>query len=67
MSDETKVLEEYGVTFKKSNVKDLKNVLQDLCDNRKEVDKYKKSAQEYILNKYNWDDVVDKTLELYKL
>ena len=46
--------------------KDLKNVLQNLCDNKKVVDKYKKSAQEYILNKYNWDDVVDKTLELYK-
>lgn len=62
----SEVLEEYGVTFKKSNIKDLKNKLEDLCNNKKEVDKYKKTAQEYILNKYNWDDVVDKTLELYK-
>ena len=62
----SEVLEEYGVTFKKSNIKDLKNKLEELCNNKKEVDKYKKTAQEYILNKYNWDDVVDKTLKLYK-
>ena len=27
---------------------------------------YKDNAQEFILNKYNWDDVVDKTLKLYE-
>ena len=56
------VIEDKGVTFKKSNVKDLTKVLQDLCDNTKKVEKYKKESQEYILNKYNWDDVVSKTL-----
>ena len=50
----------------KSNVKDLTKVLQDLCNNPKKVEKYKKESQDYILNKYNWDDVVNKTLELYK-
>ena len=60
------VIEDKGVTFKKSNVKDLTKVLQDLCDNTKKVEKYKKESQEYILNKYNWDDVVSKSLELYK-
>lgn len=60
------VLEDKGVTFKKSNVKDLIKVLQRLCDDKKEVKKYKDEAQSYILERYNWDDVVDKTLELYK-
>ena len=60
------VFEDKGVTFKKSDVKDLTKVLQDLCDNKKEVKKYKDDAQKYILNKYNWDDVVSKTIELYK-
>lgn len=60
------VLEDRGVTFKKSDVKDLTKVLQRLCDNKEEVQNYKDNAQEYILNKYNWDDVVDKTLELYE-
>ena len=60
------VMEDKGVTFEKSNVKDLTKVLQDLCNNPKKVEKYKKESQDYILNKYNWDDVVNKTLELYK-
>ena len=60
------VLEDYGVTFKVSETKDLQEVLQKLLDNKSIVKKYKEDAQEYILNKYNWDNVVDKTLELYK-
>ena len=60
------VLEDKGVTFKKSNVKDLTKVLQNLCDNKDKVKKYKDNAQEYILNKYNWDEVVEKTLKLYE-
>ncbi len=60
------VFEDKGVTFKKSNVKDLTKVLQNLCDNKDKVKKYKDNAQEFILNKYNWDNVVDKTLKLYE-
>lgn len=60
------VLEDKGVVFKKSNVQELTKVLQDLCDNRSKVNKYKSESQQFILNKYNWDDIVDKTLELYK-
>ena len=60
------VLETKGVTFKKSNIKDLTKKLQLLCDNKDKVNKYKRESQEYILNKYNWDIVVDKTLDLYK-
>lgn len=30
------------------------------------VKKYKDTAQEYILKRYDWDDVVDKTLKLYR-
>ena len=60
------VLEDKGVTFKKSNIEDLTQVLQDLCNNKDKVKEYKDQAQEYILKKYNWDDVVDKTLELYE-
>ena len=60
------VIEDKGVTFKKSNIDDLSKELQDLCNNPKIVNKYKRESQKYILSKYNWDDVVDKTLELYK-
>lgn len=60
------VLEDKGVTFKKSDVNDLKEKLQYLCDNEDIVKNYKQNAQEFILNKYNWDNVVEQTLELYK-
>ena len=59
------VLEDKGITFKKSNVKDLQKILQYLCDNKSKVEECKNEAQSYILNKYNWDDVTEKTLELY--
>ena len=60
------VMEDKGVTFKKSDTKDLTKELQKLCDDKELVNQYKKEAQSYILNKYNWDNVVEKTLDLYK-
>ena len=60
------VMDDKGVTFKKSDINDLKEKLQYLVDNVDKVSEYKKQAQEYILKKYNWDDVVDKTIKLYK-
>lgn len=60
------VLEDKGITFKKGNIKDLTRVLKELCNDEEKVKKYKKNAQNFILNKYNWDDVTAKTLELYK-
>lgn len=62
----SEVLEDKGVTFEKSNVKDLEDKLNDLIENEIKVKEYKKNAQEFILNKYNWDDVTDKTLDLYR-
>lgn len=59
------VVEDKGVTFKKSDVNDLKNKLQELCDNEKLVKKYKDNASEFICSKYNWDDVVEETMNLY--
>ena len=60
------VMEDKGITFEKSNVQDLKDKLQYLLDNVDVVNKYKSGAQDYIIKKYNWDDIVDKTINLYK-
>lgn len=60
------VIEDNGVTFVKSNIEDLSNRLQELCSDKKKVTKYKKEAQEFILSKYNWDNVVEETLKLYE-
>lgn len=60
------VMDNNGVTFKKSDVNELKEKLQYLVDNVDKVNKYKSESQDYILKRYNWNDVVDKTIELYK-
>ena len=61
------VLGEYGVTFQQGNVPALREKLQQLCDNEAEVARYKREAAEYICSRYNWDDITDKTLQLYGL
>ena len=60
------VMEEYGVTFPKGDVIALTETLKRLCDNRRLVDDYKQKVADYITGKYNWDDVTEKTLELYR-
>lgn len=62
----TDVVEDKAVSFKKSDIHSLKTTLQKLLDYPECVDYYKKTAANYITNKYNWDDVVDKTLDLYR-
>lgn len=60
------VVEDKAVVFPKGNIDEFKKVLQDLINKPEKVQKYKDGAIEFITNKYNWDDVVDKTIELYK-
>lgn len=60
------VVEEHGVTFPKSDAAALTVVLQRLCDEPETVNRYKEKAQDYICNKYSWDDVTKRTLELYR-
>ena len=55
-----------AVHFHRSDIEDLREKLQMLCDQPETVDEYKKNAAGFILNKYGWDDVVDKTLALYR-
>ena len=59
------VVSEYGVTFERGNAISLCEKLQLLCDNPEKVKEYKERSAEYICKKYDWDDVVEKTLELY--
>ena len=54
-----------GVTFKKGNVNDLAEKLQELCDNSDKVESLKSDTADFVCSKYNWDNVVNRTLELY--
>lgn len=60
------VVEDKAVVFQKSNVEQLKEKLQDLCDHPEKVQSYKNSASDFICQKYNWDDVVNRTVALYR-
>lgn len=60
------VVEDKAVVFPKSNVEQLKERLQDLCDHPEKVQSYKNSASDFICQKYNWDDVVNRTVALYQ-
>ena len=60
------VVEDKAVLFRKSDVDNLRQKLQTLCDQPEMAAQYKANAAQFILNKYGWDDVVDKTLALYR-
>lgn len=64
IEENTQVVENMAATFKKSDIKDLNKKLKECLDekNRKKPDE----LQNYILNKYDWDNIVDKTLSIYK-
>ena len=59
-------VENKAITFKKTDVRDLRDKLRYLIDHEEIVEKYKSQTANYICEKYNWDDVVSKTLELYE-
>lgn len=60
------VVEDKAILFKKSDIDDLKEKLQYACDNPDAVKKLKNGAADFICQKYNWDDVVERTLRLYQ-
>ncbi len=59
------VVEDKAVTFVKGNVDNLKEKLQMLFNCSNVVAEYKGKAGNFICRKYNWDDVVDCTMDLY--
>lgn len=62
----TEVVEDKAAIFPKGNVEELRNLLQQLVDNPEMVSGYRQRASKFITQKYNWDDLVDQTLELYR-
>ncbi len=60
------VVEDKAVVIPQKDFGALVGALQHLCDNPDEVAEYKATAADFITNKYNWDEVAAKTLELYR-
>ena len=64
IEENTQVVGKFGITFEKSNVEDLKHKIEQIIQQKQIINK--KQIQDYILKKYNWDDVVKRTEKLYK-
>lgn len=60
------VVEDKALIFKKADVDDLQAKLQFACDSPEEINRLKNGAADFICRKYNWDDVVERTLEVYR-
>lgn len=60
------VVEDKAALFRKSDVGDLREKLQMLVNQPEIVAEYKAKAPEFILKKYDWNKVVEHTMELYK-
>ena len=70
IAENTDVTEEYGFCFTSGNVDSLAEKLSGLCKDidslRKQEQYTRESIQNFILGKYNWDDVTKRTLECYE-
>lgn len=60
------VIEECGFCFEKSNVADLKTRLEYLLSHEEELQEIRERSSDFICEKYNWDHVVERTVELYE-
>lgn len=65
IAENASVVEDKGITFEKGNVKSLEQQLKNLLEDERIVHMLKKESREFITKKYNWDEVVEKTVSLY--
>lgn len=63
--ENTEVTEDKALTFHKGDVADLRRQLEYMLVHPETVREYARQSTDFICNKYNWDEVVDKTIERY--
>lgn len=63
--ENVEVVGSHAAVFKHGDSADLKRALEELINNPALATEYRSKSQEFILNKYNWDDVTKATVELY--
>ena len=64
--ENTEVIQQCGYTFRKSDTADLRRVLEKLLEHPEMVQEKAKLSADFICSRYNWDDVVERTLKLYR-
>lgn len=63
--ENTEVVEDQALVFEKGNVKDLREKLQYMLDHPEDVKAYGDRSAAFICGKYCWDEVVERTVEVY--
>ena len=64
--ENTEVVEDKALTFRRGDVKDLKRQLAWMLEHPDEVRRMGEESVDYICGKYNWDDVTGRTLAVYE-
>ena len=65
ISENADVVFDKGITFKKSNIEDLREKLLYLLKNEEIVKKLKDESSDYVCQKFNWDETTVKTEKIY--
>ena len=64
--ENTSVAENRAMYFKKGNIDDLAEKLQLMCDDTMVIENLRDGVDEFILNKYSWQEVAESTCKLYE-
>lgn len=64
IEENTQITEEYAIVFEKGNVNDLKEKLEKNLNNKNRLKK--QEISNYILEKYNWENVINDTEKLFE-
>jgi len=65
IEENTQITENNATEFKKGDIIDLKEKLENLLS-KENLENSKENVSNYILKKYNWEDVTKKLLDVYK-
>lgn len=60
------VVEDKAAVFEHGKTDELRKTLQELLNQPEIVERYKDGSADFICQKYNWEDVVDRTIEVYR-
>ena len=66
ISENTEVVEDKALIFRRGDVKDLRNKLKYIFEHPEVVRSYAEQSADFVCDKYNWDEVVDETVRLYR-
>ena len=66
ISECAEVVENKAIIFRKGDVEDLRDRLQELCDNPQKVDEYRGESADYICRRFSWEETVRKVMCIYE-